>query len=397
MKRNKNLCYRLLMMLAVMFFALDVSAQATINGHVKDETGEGVIGASVVVKGTSNGTVTDFDGNFSLKCQPGATLVFTYIGFNPQEQPAKDGMEITLKEDVAQLNEVVVVGYGSMAKKEISSSVVQISKDQFNQGAASDPMALIAGKVAGLNVASSADANPNAMTNIQVRGAGSLTASNGPLVVIDGIAGGDLRNIATQDVESITVLKDAGSAAIYGTRGANGVILVTTKKGSGTAGVTHVTYDSYIALNIQKPRVDILTTDEFRRSRRGQDYGADTDWWDEITRPVSYSLNQYISVDSSNKNGYFGLSVNYKKGNGLDIVSGREEYGARFVGEQRVLNNRLQFNSSLSARKVHEDWGNDGLFDTALTMNPTVPVTGRPHLSVGQCRCEAEHPPVRAA
>ena len=362
------------MMLAVMFFALDVSAQTTINGQVKDETGDGVIGASVVEKGTSNGTVTDFDGNFSLKCKPGATLVFTYIGFNPQELPAKNGMEVTLKEDVAQLNEVVVVGYGSMAKKEISSSVVQINKDQFNQGAASDPMALIAGKVAGLNVAATADANPNAMTDIQVRGAGSLTASNGPLVVIDGIAGGDLRNIATQDVESITVLKDAGSAAIYGTRGANGVILVTTKKGSGTAGVTNVTYDSYIALNVQKPRIKILSTDEFRRSRRGQDYGADTDWWSEITRPVSYSLNQYISIDSSNKNGYFGLSLNYKKGNGLDIVSGREEYGARFVGEQRVLNNRLQFNSSLSARKVHEKWGNDGLFDTALTMNPTIPV-----------------------
>ena len=374
MKRQKKNCYRLLMMLAMVFFALDVSAQATISGHVKDETGEGVIGASVMVKGTSNGTVTDFDGNFSLQCQSGATLVFSYIGYNPQEQPAKNGMEVTMKEDVAQLNEVVVVGYGSMAKKEISSSVVQISKDQFNQGAATDAMALVAGKVAGLNVATSADANPNAMSDIQVRGAGSLTASNGPLVVIDGIAGGDLRNIATQDVESITVLKDAGSAAIYGTRGANGVILVTTKKGSGTAGVTNVTYDSYIALNFQKPRIEILSTDEFRRSRRSQDYGADTDWWDEITRPVSYSLNQYLSIDSSGKNGYFGLSVNYKKGNGLDIVSGREEYGARFVGEQRVLNNRLQFNSSLSARKVHEDWGNDGLFDTALTMNPTIPV-----------------------
>ena len=374
MKRQKKNCYRLLMMLAVVFFALDVSAQATISGHVKDETGEGVIGASVMVKGTSNGTVTDFDGNFSLQCQPGATLVFSYIGYNPQEQPAKNGMEVTMKEDVAQLNEVVVVGYGSMAKKEISSSVVQISKDQFNQGAATDAMALVAGKVAGLNVATSADANPNAMSAIQVRGAGSLTASNGPLVVIDGIAGGDLRNIATQDVESITVLKDAGSAAIYGTRGANGVILVTTKKGSGTAGVTNVTYDSYVALNVQKPRIEILSTDEFRRSRRGQDYGADTDWWDEITRPVSYSLNQYLSIDTSGKNGYFGLSLNYKKGNGLDIVSGREEYGARFVGEQRVLNNRLQFNSSLSARKVHEDWGNDGLFDTALTMNPTIPV-----------------------
>ena len=362
------------MMLAVVFFALDVSAQTTINGQVKDDMGEAVIGASIVVKGTSNGTVTDFDGNFTLKCQSGAKLVITYIGYTPQEVAAKDGMLVTLKEDVAQLNEVVVVGYGSMAKKEISSSVVQISKDQFNQGAASDAMALVAGKVAGLNVASSADANPNAMTDIQVRGAGSLSASNGPLVVIDGIAGGDLRNIATQDVESITVLKDAGSAAIYGTRGANGVILVTTKKGSGTAGVTNVTYDSYIALNIQKQKPDILSTDEFRRSRRGQDYGADTNWWDEITRPVSYSLNQYLSIDSSTKNGFFGLSLNYKKGNGLDIVSGREEYGARFVGEQRVLNGFLQFNSSLSARKVHEEWGNDGLFDTALTMNPTIPV-----------------------
>ena len=374
MEKTKSQFCRLLMLIAVVCFALDVSAQTTVSGHVKDDTGEDVIGASVMEKGTSNGTVTDFDGKFTLQCKSGATLVISFIGYNPQEVKAKDGLEITLKEDVAQLNEVVVVGYGSMAKKEISSSVVQISKDQFNQGAASDPMALIAGKVAGLNVASSADANPNAMTNIQVRGAGSLTASNGPLVVIDGIAGGDLRNIATQDVESITVLKDAGSAAIYGTRGANGVILVTTKKGSGTAGVTNVTYDSYIAFNVQKPRVGILSTDEFRRSRRGQDYGADTDWWDEITRPVSYNLNQYLSIDSSTKNGYFGLSVNYKKGNGLDIISGREEYGGRFVGEQRVLNNRLQFNSSLSVRKVHEEWGNDGLFDTALTMNPTVPV-----------------------
>ena len=376
MKRSKNQLCRLLMLLAVVFFALDISAQATINGHVQDETGEAIIGASVVVKGSTNGTVTDFDGNFQLKCENGATLVITYIGFVPQEVKAKNNLDITLKEDVAQLNEVVVVGYGSLAKKEISSSVVQINKEQFNQGAASDPMALIAGKVTGLNVAATADANPNAMTNIQVRGAGSLTASNGPLIVIDGIAGGDLRNIATQDVESITVLKDAGSAAIYGTRGANGVILVTTKKGSGTAGVTNVTYDSYIALNFAKPKPDILSPDEFRRSRRGTDYGASTDWWDEITRSTSYSLNQYISIDSSTKNGYFGASLNYKSGNGLDIVSKREEYGGRFVMEQRVLRNYLQFNASVSARKVHEDWGNDGLFDTALTMNPTIPVKG---------------------
>lgn len=374
MEKTKHQFCRLLMLLALLFFALDSSAQTTVRGHVKDDLGEDVIGASIVEKGTSNGTITDLDGKFSLQCKAGTTLVISYIGFNPQEVKAADGLEITLSEDVAQLNEVVVVGYGSMAKKEISSSVVQISKEQFNQGAASDPMALIAGKVAGVNITSTAEANPNAMSDYQIRGAGSLMASNGPLVVIDGIAGGDLRNIATQDVESITVLKDAGSAAIYGTRGANGVILVTTKKGSGSQGVTHVTYDSYIALNFAKPKPEILTTEEFRRSRRGQDYGGDTDWWDEITRSTSYNMNQYISLDSSTKNGYFGLSLNYKKGNGLDIVSGREEYGARFVGEQRVLNNRLQFNSSLSARKVAEKWGNNGLFDTALTMNPTIPV-----------------------
>ncbi len=181
MKKAKSLFYRLLMLMAVVVFALDVSAQATISGHVKDDTGEDVIGATIMEKGTSNGTVTDFDGKFKLECNEGATLVVTYIGYDPLEVKAKDGLDITLREDVAQLNEVVVVGYGSMAKKEISSSVVQISKDQFNQGAASDPMALIAGKVSGLNVSASADANPNAMTNIQVRGAGSLTASNGPL------------------------------------------------------------------------------------------------------------------------------------------------------------------------------------------------------------------------
>ena len=368
----------MLLVCAALMFALGISAQThTITGHVVDEAGEDLIGASVAVKGTSNGSVTDFDGRFTIENAPSkGTLVISYIGFETQEVAinGQDHFEITLAEERSQLNEVVVVGYGSLAKKEISSSVVQIDKKQFNQGVASDPLALVAGKVAGLNVSTAAAANPNSMTDFQVRGAGSLTASNGPLIVIDGIAGGDLRNIATQDVESITVLKDAGSAAIYGTRGANGVILVTTKKGAGAPGVTTVTYDSYIAGNFAKPKPRILTTDEFRRSRRGQDYGGDTNWWDEITRPFSYNLNQYLSIDSSTKNGYFGASVNYKRGNGLDIVSGREEYGARFVGEQRVLDNFLQFNASLSGRKVHEKWGNDGLFDTALTMNPTIPV-----------------------
>lgn len=375
MRKNKNLLSRIIAVCAAVVFALGISAQTvTVNGHVKDAMGEDIIGATVAVKGTQGGTVTDIDGNFKVQCRPGATLIITYIGFTPQEVAAKNNMEVTLSEDVAQLNEVVVVGYGSLAKKEISSSVVQVNREQFNQGAASDAMALVTGKVAGLNVNETANADPNTMASIQVRGAASISASNGPLVVIDGIPGGDLRNVSTQDIESITVLKDAGSAAIYGTRGANGVILVTTKKGSGTEGVTNVTYDSYIALNFAKPHADMLSPDEFRRSRRGTDYGYNTDWYDLITRDVSYNTNQYISLDGTTKNGFYSASLNYKKGNGLDIKSGREEYGGRFVLEQRALDRRLQINTSLSARKVNEDWGNNGMFDTALTMNPTLPV-----------------------
>lgn len=208
-----------------------------------------------------------------------------------------------------------------------------------------NPMEMVSGKVAGLNVNTQAAANPNSSSSLQVRGATSVSASNSPLVVIDGVAGGDIRNIAAQDIESITVLKDAGSAAIYGTRGANGVILVTTKRGSGEAGKTVVTYDSYIAFNVAKPSPDILSADEFRRSRRGTDYGADTDWYGLITRDVAYDTNQYISIDGSTKNGFYGASFNYKSANGLDIVSGREEFGGRFLWNSVYW--RIAYNSTV--------------------------------------------------
>lgn len=354
-------------------FSMTVSAQG-LRGTVKDTSGEPIIGATVLVDGQTGGAVTDIDGNFTVNVKPGAKLRITYIGFNPEDVTAKDGMNIVMSESSSQLNEVVVVGYGSLAKKEISSSIVQIDKNQFNQGAVTDPMELVSGKVAGLNVNATADANPNALSSIQVRGAASLQAGNGPLIVIDGIPGGDLRNISSQDVESITVLKDAGSAAIYGTRGANGVILITTKHGSGAQGSTNITYDSWVAGNFAKPHPDILSADEFRRSLRGNDYGYNTDWYDEITRSTSYNINQYLSIDGSTKNGYYGASVNYKRANGLDIASGREEYGGRFIVEQRALENRLKFNTSLSLRKVHEKYGDDGMYDTALTLNPTLPI-----------------------
>lgn len=374
MKEKRNLLLRAVCFVAVLLLSLEVSAQSAIHGTVKEASGEPVIGATIRVVGQSTGTVSDIDGHFTITAKAGDMLKFTYVGFDTRDVAARDGMEVTLSASSSELDEVVVVGYGSLAKKEISSSIVQVDRSQFNEGAVTDAMELVSGKVAGLNVNATADANPNSLSSIQVRGAGSLQAGNGPLIVIDGIAGGDLRNISTQDVESITVLKDAGSAAIYGTRGANGVILITTKHGSGEQGVINITYDSWIAANLAKGKPDVLTTDEYRRSMRGNDYGYDTDWYDEITRPVSYNLNQYLSIDGNTRNGYFGASLNYKKANGLDIASGREEYGGRFVVEQRALDSRLKFNSSLSLRKVHEEYGNDGMFDTALTLNPTLPV-----------------------
>lgn len=365
----------LLLVLGMLIASVGLSAKE-VKGTVKDTAGEPLIGASVIVKGTSSGVSTDLDGNFTVNAPDNATLAVSYVGYVSQDVKiaGRSVVDIVLQENNQVLDEVVVVGYGSLSKKELSSSIVQVDKAQFQQGAVNDPMAMLAGKVAGLNVNTQAAANPNSASSIQVRGATSISASNSPLYVIDGVAGADIRNVAAQDIESITVLKDAGSAAIYGTRGANGVILVTTKKGSGTEGVTRVTYDSWIGMNIAKPKPDILTPEEFRRSRRGTDYGYNTDWYDLITRDAAYDLNQYVSLDGNTKNGYYSASVNYKKANGLDLRSGREEYGARFVVEQRALENRLQFNASLSARKVNEEWGNDGLFDTALSMNPTMPV-----------------------
>jgi TonB-linked SusC/RagA family outer membrane protein len=343
---------------------------------VVDAQGEPVIGASVVEKGTTTATATDIDGKFTLSVSAmDATVAITYLGYKAVERRAADiaGATIVMEEDRMQLDEVVVIGYGSLAKKEVSSSIVQVNKRDFQQ-AASNPMELITGKVAGLNVNNTASANPNAGSSLQIRGATSISASNSPLIIIDGIAGGDIRNLSSQDIESVTVLKDGASSAIYGTRGANGVILITTRRASGEAGTKKVTYDSWFGVNLAHKGPEVLSPEEFRRSMRGNDYGASTDWYDMLLRDFSYDNNQYLSLDATTKNGYYSASFNYKQATGLDIASARQEYGGRFMAQQRILNDRLEINGSLSARKVKEDWGDDGQFDNALTTNPTMPV-----------------------
>lgn len=374
---KQSLFRQLLILLWVTLTCMSAYAQKTVSGTVTDPAGETVIGATVMVKGTNNGVATDIDGRYALKNVPDdAIIVFSSIGYKTEEVKVEGRatIDVVLSDDQQILEEVVVVGYGSLSRKELTSSIVQIDKDQFQQGGMNNVMEMLQGKVAGLNVANTASADPNSTSDLQIRGATSISASNSPLIVIDGVAGGDIRTLAPQDIESMTVLKDAASAAIYGTRGANGVILITTKKGSGTPGKPTITYDSYFAVNLAKGKPDILSADEWRRSRRGTDYGASTDWYDEIMRDFSYDTNQYISIDGSTERGYYNASINYKRATGLDIVSEREEYGGRLAVQQLVLDNHLQLTLTLNARKVKETWGDNGMFDTALTMNPTIPV-----------------------
>ena len=355
-----------------------VSAQSgyLVKGVVEDAQGP-VIGATVLQQGTTNGTTTGLDGDFMLRVPDADAIVeISCIGYATQvfkasEVPAR----ILLAEDTEFLDEVVVIGYGTLSKKEVSASIVQVDSKDFFRGTTNNPMTMLTGKVAGLNVVTSQGSNPNSGSDYQIRGATSLQAGNGPLVVIDGVPGGEIRSLAPQDIESMTVLKDAASASIYGTAGANGVILVTTKKGSkDEAGTAHVTYDGAFNVNFVKDPIAVLTPEEWVRSRRGTDYGARTDWYNALLRDFSYGHSHYVGVDGSTAKGSYNASVSYKNSLGVDLVDAREEFGARAAVEQRLIKDILQLNISLNARRVNEEYGNDGSFGTALTINPTFPI-----------------------
>jgi len=355
-----------------------VSAQGgyLVKGVVEDAQGP-VIGATVLQQGTTNGTTTGLDGDFMLRVPDADAIVeISCIGYATQvfkasEVPAR----ILLAEDTEFLDEVVIIGYGTLSKKEVSASIVQVDSKDFFRGTTNNPMTMLTGKVAGLNVVTSQGSNPNSGSDYQIRGATSLQAGNGPLVVIDGVPGGEIRSLAPQDIESMTVLKDAASASIYGTAGANGVILVTTKKGSkDEAGTAHVTYDGAFNVNFVKDPIAVLTPEEWVRSRRGTDYGARTDWYNALLRDFSYGHSHYVGVDGSTAKGSYNASVSYKNSLGVDLVDAREEFGARAAVEQRLIKDILQLNISLNARRVNEEYGNDGSFGTALTINPTFPI-----------------------
>ena len=364
--------------LLVLFAAFSMAMSAQITGTVlEDATDFPVIGASVVEVGTTNGVITDFDGNFVLNVAEGTQIQISYMGFAAQTLAAKNGMIVRLAEDTHVLQEVVAIGYGSQTKKEITGSVSSVKAEDFNQGVAANPMGLIQGKVAGLNIVKTSGDDPaNNGYSVQLRGVGSLKGDASPLYVIDGVPGGDLSSVLPSDIESIDVLKDGSAAAIYGTRANAGVILITTKRGSKD-GKFHAEYNGSVNTAVMADAPRVLTAEEYRKymvaSGRGADMGGNTDWMKAITRtPVSHTHN--VSISGGNENFNFRASAGYRGLQGIVINSDFQEINARFAANQKTLNKRLELAYDFSYTSINKAWANYDNLNQAIRANPTMPI-----------------------
>lgn len=350
----------------------------SITGIVVDAKGESIIGASVIQKGTSNGTITDIDGHFSLQVPENSTLLCCYLGYQKKEVKVKNQtfIKVVLNEDTFAIKEVVVVGYGSMDKKELTSAISHVSSKDFLQNSSVDPSMLIQGKIPGVSITNSGASDPNNLASIQVRGISSRAAGLGPLIVIDGVAGGSLENVNSNDIASIDVLKDGAASAIYGTRGSNGVILVTTKKGNKD-GQLHTTYQGLISASFATNELDMLDANEFRKLRAGNEHGLDLggndDWTDAVSR-VGIMQQHTLSFSGGNNKSNYRASVDYRGAKGVDLRSSRKEYGARLFVSHETKNGLLKFTASIAPRSIKREDSAWDAFKWALEMNPTTPI-----------------------
>lgn len=370
----------LFLLLTLLSFSLTALAQQKVTGKVKDSSGEPVIGASVVVKGNNTmGTITDFDGNFMLDVPAKSVLVISYIGYVTQEVPTagKNSLEIVLKEDTKTLDEVVVIGYGTQRKGDVTSSVASVKADNFVKGAVKDVGQLIQGKVAGLAI-TNPNGDPTGSTQIRLRGTNTIGGANtAPLVLIDGISG-ELGTVAPEDVESVDVLKDGSAAAIYGTRGTNGVILITTKQAKGVD-INQVEYNGYVSTSLIAKKLDMLNADEFRTLYPDQDHGADTDWIDEISRtPVSHVHN--LSLMGGNSKTNYIANLNYASRQGIMKKSDFESFQGRIEVTHRMFDDKLKLKFGLFGKKNQMESTTSGgsfrgwVYGQATRRNPTDPV-----------------------
>lgn len=346
-----------------------------ISGTVFDKDGEPMIGATVMVEGTRKAVVVDIDGKFNIDADPGQSLKITYVGMMGQTvkvQKGKTTYEIILQSDDQTLEQVVVVGYGTMEKKRVTSSITSISGDNLMTGLGGSTVATaLQGKVSGLTIGGSS--SPNSTNDYQLRGVSSVKAGNSPLVVIDGIPGGDLRAVNQEDIESIDVLKDASAGAIYGTRASAGVILVTTKKAK--EGKATVTYNMELSVESARKRLETLNSQEYIELGRGYDYGYDTDWYHQLTRNNPFSHRHSVTMTGGTKALQLYSSLSYSDQKGIVIGDGRKDYSARLNGRYSLWDNRLQIGLRMQYREAHRDQRNSaGAFEQALALNPTTPL-----------------------
>ena len=395
---KRNLMFKVLLMLVIgCFLSIDAFAQQiTVKGLVKDTAGEPIIGANVVIKGTTNGTITDFDGNFQLNANKGDIIVISFIGYQPQEAQAAASMNIILKDDTELLDEVVVIGYGSVKKDDLSGSVVAIKAEEMNKGAVTSPQELIMGKVPGLSV-SQGDGAPGAGSTIRIRGGASLNASNDPLIVIDGIpvsndaAPGTPNALATinpNDIETFTVLKDASATAIYGSRASNGVIIIQTKK--GTQDKIKVSYSGTFTAKDPYKRIETLDAQSFREVMQAQypegtAQSADiqrilnvypnqsTDWQDAIYQ-TGLSTDQNIGI--AGKAGFmpFRISLGYNTEKGTLKTSKYERYTGAVNLSPKFFDNHLSVDINVKGTINKNRFADSGAIGAAAFFDPTKPI-----------------------
>lgn len=373
---SKSFSSKLWLLFTALIMSVTAAAQNfEATGRVVDSSNsQPVPGVTVLVKGTTTGTITDFDGNFTVKTSEGSTLVFSFIGYTTQEQPAAKGMSVSLAPDNQELEDVVVIGYGTQRKGDVTSAITSVKSDDFVKGNINNAADLVKGKVAGLTI-TNGSGDPSATSAIRLRGVISINGSNTPLVLVDGIEGG-LSTVSPEDIESIDVLKDASAAAIYGTRGAAGVIIITTKQGKRDAATT-VNYSGYASWSGFSNTLDMMDANDVRAGLTDfTDKGYDTDWLDAITR-TAFTHNHDVSINGGTKKTSYDASFSYRQQNGVFINTYAKEM--RFTGglAHWFFNDiiKLQFNI---VKRWHENGPVDAagsyVYRNALMRNPTEPI-----------------------
>lgn len=380
MTHRQKLTHRTTVCLLLTMIPLNLLAQTLkVHGVVVDETDEPVIGATVKEKGTQNGVVTDFDGNFTISVPGKSTLTVSFIGYTSEDVAVngQDKLRIKLQPNDQMLNEVVVIGYGTMDKKELTSAISHVGEKDFLTVSSLDPSMMIQGKVPGVSITNTGAGDPNNQASIQIRGVSSRSAGLGPLIVIDGVPGGNLTNINPNDIASFDVLKDGAASAIYGTRGSNGVIVVTTKKGSKDGNV-HTSYSGMYSWDVINKELDMMSAQDYRDVRlgwgdTGVDLGGNVDWLDAVSR-TGTTMQHTLTLSGGNDKSNYRVSADYRDAKGIDLRSAREEYGARASVMHTTKGGLFTFTANVAPRIIYRDNADWSVFKDAIEANPTTPL-----------------------